>query len=156
MAARNKELYKFVVLCIVLFHGCIAPVTIRQMGSKKVPTRQGLYRGILVEFLGTSLEPIEAFLGLPYASLRSGQLRFIPPASFSRSSDNFMNANITSGVCPQPRFNDNKHFMKSLPLGRYKQIERVMSHTYEQREDCLGLNVYVPRKGELLDVYGQW
>ena len=47
--------------------------------SRVVRTRQGRVQGMVLVPDGPGLGPVEAFLGLPYASPPVGRLRFMPP-----------------------------------------------------------------------------
>lgn len=138
------------LLCVMFPNGSVAPVTIKSKGSKRVKTQSGQYRGVLVEFPMTHLRPIEAFNGMPYASLRDGKLRFIPPASFMRNRDKLIELNPTNSsiVCPQKKF-DKKTFMKQMNDGSFRRVQRVMSQNHTRKEDCLTLNVYVPQTGKV-------
>ncbi|XP_060080397.1 neuroligin-4, X-linked-like [Ylistrum balloti] len=138
------------LLFFIFPNGSVAPVTIKSIGSKKVKTQAGQYRGVLVEFPMTQLRPVEAFNGIPYATLRDGKLRFIPPASFIRNRNKLIELSPTNGsiVCPQKKF-DKKTFIKQMNDGSFRRVQRVMSQNHTRKEDCLSLSVYVPQIGKL-------
>ncbi|XP_069103966.1 neuroligin-4, X-linked-like isoform X2 [Argopecten irradians] len=134
------------LLFVIFPNGSVAPVTIKSIGSKKVKTQAGQYRGVLVEFPMTQLRPVEAFNGIPYATLRGRKLRFIPPASFIRNRNKLIELSPTNGsvVCPQKKF-DKKTFMKQMNDGSFRRVQRVMAQNHTRKEDCLSLSVYVPQ-----------
>jgi Carboxylesterase family len=51
------------------------------MPSRIVHTKYGSVSGTIVQLEGRSLEPVEVFKGIPYASPPTGSLRFMPPVS---------------------------------------------------------------------------
>lgn len=125
--------------------GCVAPVFIKQRGQRVVQTRQGRYRGVSVEFpREANLRAVEAFLGLPYASLRGGKLKFMPPATILRRSRHSIKDAINNTyVCPQ-KIQSDDDFIYS----RDKHAENVRSFTKKQTGDCLTLNLYIRVQGK--------
>ncbi|KAG4072555.1 hypothetical protein HA402_004644 [Bradysia odoriphaga] len=94
---------------------------------------------------------VEAFLGVPYATPPVGSLRFMPPVTPStwrntRLADRF------SPVCPQvpPVSGDDALF--DIPRGRLAQLRRILPLLANQSEDCLYLNLYVPRSDETNEI----
>ena len=63
------------VLCIQSVGGQSA------LNARIVKTKQGTVKGVLVVPSNRELQPVEAFLGVPYASPPVGALRFMPPVS---------------------------------------------------------------------------
>ena len=49
--------------------------------SRVVRTRQGRVQGMVLVPDGPGLGPVEAYLGVPYASPPVGRLRFMPPVA---------------------------------------------------------------------------
>ena len=56
-------------------------LTFDTLSARVVTTNHGKLRGVQIDFDGTSLQPVEAYLGVQYASLLGGTLRFMPPTS---------------------------------------------------------------------------
>ena len=115
-----------------------------QMSARVVETQYGKLRGVRVTLSNRRLTPVDAFLGLQYASLLDGQLRFMPPTGTTERWDGVRVALRYRPVCPQP-----------LPLPppperaderRHRRVD-LTAFVEHQREDCLNLNVYVPAKG---------
>ena len=52
-----------------------------QMSPRVVRTQYGEIRGVLITLPDTNLPLVEAYLGLQYASVLGGELRFMPPTS---------------------------------------------------------------------------
>ena len=52
-----------------------------QMTSRVVHTKYGSISGVIVHLEGRHLDPVEKFLGIPYASAPTGSLRFMPPVT---------------------------------------------------------------------------
>ncbi|XP_015110654.1 neuroligin-4, X-linked [Diachasma alloeum] len=115
--------------------------------SRIVETKSGQIRGILQE-LNTRLDPVEVFRGIPYAAPPLGDLRLRPPSPPSpwsgvRLADSF------GPVCPQklPDISNRTAALEKMPLGRYIQIQRMITFLGNQSEDCLTLNLYIPGSG---------
>jgi hypothetical protein len=66
-----------------------------QMPSRIIHTKYGSVSGTIMQLESRSLEPVEVFKGIPYASPPTGSLRFMPPVS----------AAIWSGVRKADRYN---------------------------------------------------
>ncbi|KAF4331850.1 carboxylesterase family [Fusarium beomiforme] len=103
-------------------------------------TKQGTFAGIQLN------NEVDAFLGVPYAEPPVGPLRFLPPQPVKGSKlvnkPDVYNATQFSPVCYQ--------FNYRSVLG-----DATLPRT-EESEDCLTLNVFVPRKaacGRLLPVF---
>jgi carboxylesterase type B len=93
--------------------------------SRTVTTREGSVRGIQVH------KAVDAFLGVPYAQPPVASLRFEPPRLPLKRTGVF-NATIFGPVCHQ--------FHYKTILGD------AIVETSGQSEDCLSLNVFVPRQ----------
>lgn len=76
------------------------------------------------KIVGENLENFFAFRGIPYAEAPVGDLRFAPPKPYSQSWNGLKDSKNYSAVCAQY-----DHF----------------GYIYEGEEDCLTLNVFVPK-----------
>jgi len=110
-----------------------------QMSARVVETQYGKLRGVRVTLSNRRLAPVDAFLGLQYASLLDGQLRFMPPTGTTEHWKGVRVALRYRPVCPQPPALEHES-----PNSRRIDMSQFVEH---QREDCLNLNVYVPAKG---------
>jgi len=105
-----------------------------------------------------TLTPVEAFLGVPYASPPSGNLRFMPPVAPVHWRG-VRQANHLSPVCPQPLVkllnstttsttfspSDNpEQLNRNFSQRYYDRLTRQLPYLRNQSEDCLYLNIYVP------------
>lgn len=134
-AAMNRLLLVFLTLpfCAAL-----------KYSTRVVRTKYGPLRGVIVQH-----PPVEAFLGVPYATPPLGALRYMPPVTPSmwrtpRLADSF------SAVCPQkaPQIENHTEALLEFPRGRLAYLERLLPLLTNQSEDCLYLNIYVPRSGK--------
>ncbi|XP_060574264.1 cholinesterase-like, partial [Ruditapes philippinarum] len=105
-------------------------ILINQYQSADVPsvaTKLGSITGETksVTFQGNKYQ-VDRYLGIPYAKPPTGDLRFQPPQPFGPFSETY-NAADFGASCPQPRF-------------PFFPVERKTD------EDCLFLNIYVPRQ----------
>lgn len=143
------------LVCLVLIailRGFVPVVIVKQLGPTIVTTKYGKLRGSLVEFPKDSyipLSPVEAYLGVQYASLHNGNLRFMRPSSPNERWNNIHSATDFRPVCPQQHIRA-KHLLKHLPEGSVEWMMRVTSFASIQKEDCLNLNLYVPIRGTFL------
>ncbi|XP_023242067.1 neuroligin-4, X-linked-like isoform X1 [Centruroides sculpturatus] len=120
----------------------------RRLASRVVPTKYGDLRGYTISLPHKSLQPIDVFLGVPYASAPVGSLRFMPPVTPPhwkgvRTADRF------SPVCPQryPDVSNETEALKRMPAGRLEYLKRLIPYLRNQSEDCLYLNIYAPSGG---------
>ncbi|CAK9809235.1 Neuroligin 4-like [Anthophora plagiata] len=112
--------------------------------TREVRVKQGRLRGFVVQpKTNHDLQPVDVFLGVPYAEPPVGSLRFSPPRSPEpwrgvRQSQEF------APVCPQviPKLRD-----EVKPV-RYEYLERLLPYLRNQNEDCLYLNIYTPHQPE--------
>ena len=118
-----------------------------QASPRIVETQYGRLRGTVVTLANRHLPQVEAFMGLQYASILQGGLRFMPPTSTMDKWDDIRFKLEPPPVCPQ-RIPDLEQLKKTLPLGRVKHFERLRPFLKEQKEECLYLNVYVPAGGK--------
>jgi len=127
-----------------------------QMSPYVVDTQYGRLRGVLFALpagLVSRAPPrsktvvVEAFLGLQYASLIDGELRFMPPTSSMEKWDGVRVALKFRPVCPQ-RVPDVNRLQRDVPTERVDHIKRLLPFLDKQTEDCLNLNIYVPARGQ--------
>lgn len=124
---------------------------------RTVNTKYGSLQGIVITFVrelnstrghGTRLTPVEAFLGVPYASPPSGNLRFMPPVAPTHWRG-VRQANHLSAVCPQtisPYMNSTESgdVSRNISERLFDRLQRQLPFVRNQSEDCLHLNIYVP------------
>lgn len=123
---------------------------VHKYSTRVVVTKYGPLRGIILQ-QHFNQPPVEAFLGVPYATPPLGSLRYMPPVTPSmwrstRLADSF------SPVCPQrpPEIGNRTEALLELPRGRLLYLEKLLPLLSNQSEDCLYMNIYVPRKGKFL------
>jgi len=58
-----------------------------KMSARVVQTQYGKLRGVRVTLSNRRLFPVDAYLGLQYASVLDGQLRFMPPTGTTEHWD---------------------------------------------------------------------
>ena len=71
----------YLLLLIVFWWSLIWSCRGQTLSPRIVKTKQGSLKGVLVIPPNRELQPVEAFLGLPYASPPVGALRYMPPVS---------------------------------------------------------------------------
>ncbi|XP_072385151.1 neuroligin-1-like [Diabrotica undecimpunctata] len=115
---------------------------VHKYSTRIVKTKYGPLRGIIIHMHPS----VEAFLGVPYATPPVGSLRYMPPVTPSmwkstRLADRF------SAVCPQrlPDIGNRSEALLEYPKNRLLYLEKVLPLLANQSEDCLYLNLYVPR-----------
>ncbi|KAI5704482.1 hypothetical protein M8J75_005830 [Diaphorina citri] len=113
--------------------------------SRIVEISSGAIRGIILEPNSRHLEPVEAFLGVPYAAPPVGQLRYAP-ANPPLNWTGTRLADALGPVCPQkfPDLSNKTAALQHMPVGRYQQLLRMEPYLGNFSEDCLHLNIYVP------------
>jgi len=106
-----------------------------QMSQRIINTRYGQLRGLLITLPNRTLPPVEAYLGLEYASLRGRELRFMPPTVSRIGPWNGVRTALKfRPICPQ-----------TVPTDiTPDRLSRILPFLDAQQEDCLYLNVYVP------------
>jgi len=115
-----------------------------QMSARVVETQYGKLRGVLVTLSNRRLPLVEAYLGLQYASLLGGELRFMPPTSTTEKWDGIRVALRYRPVCPQSPPPPASHGDTVQTSLRADHIERLRPFLERQSEECLNLNIYVP------------
>ncbi|XP_063698385.1 uncharacterized protein LOC134829289 isoform X2 [Culicoides brevitarsis] len=130
--------------CIPMIAGSSIHANVKY-STNIIKTKYGPLRGILVR----TNPPVEAFLGVPYATPPVGSLRYMPPVTPStwkntRLTDRF------APVCPQlpPVPASGPEALLEVPRERLAQLRRLLPLLANQSEDCLYLNLYVPRQGD--------
>ncbi|CAL1265206.1 unnamed protein product [Larinioides sclopetarius] len=118
--------------------------------TRIVTTKYGELRGFVATLPNRQLQPVEVFLGVPYASPPISALRFMPPVTPAhwkgvRSADRF------SPVCPQklPDIKNETEALKTMPSGRLEYLKKLLPYLRNQSEDCLYLNIYAPQRSFL-------
>ena len=131
-----------VTLYFVLVHISICQVRHGELDSQAPKIKQGMIRGQVVDFPsrnGPSLQPVVVFVGIKYAQV----FRFLPSSSVRRNWQHVKDAVNFSDVCTQRKLRRNASIW---PYGYFTQMKRKLKHTNVQLEDCLSLNIHVPRK----------
>ena len=159
MTDDNSHVNVAVILFVASFFYLPTSVSSRasasQMSPYVVETQYGRLRGVLLPLPGTvtgraqsrsKTVVVEAFMGLQYASLLGGELRFMPPTSSMEKWDGVRVALKFRPVCPQ-RVPDVNRLQRDVPTERVDHIKRLLPFLDKQNEECLNLNVYVPVRG---------
>lgn len=115
----------------------------QKYSTRTVRTRYGTLRGVE----DRSATSVETYYGVPYATPPIGALRYMPPVTPTPWRGTKL-ADTVPPACPQrPPEPDS-----SLPRSKRAYLERLAPMLANQSEDCLYLNLYVPKTphGELL------
>ena len=139
--------YVMVSLLFLVFGVSEARLFTSQMSPRVVSTQYGKIRGVLITLPDSHLPLVEAYLGLQYASILGGELRFMPPTSPMETWDGIRVALNFRPVCPQ-RIPTEEELLKELPVGRVEHLKRIIPFLERQAEECLNLNIYVPVRGK--------
>lgn len=123
----------------------------KQLSSSVINTRYGKVRGMLVEF-PNDLRPTIAYLGLRYADLDQGSMRFMPPKSPMERWSGTASAVGNQTACPQPKPLDRD---LGVPEERAARLRNISPFLHNQVEDCLTLNIYVPTKGKYYSLHSK-
>ncbi|XP_015792700.1 neuroligin-4, X-linked-like isoform X1 [Tetranychus urticae] len=120
--------------------------TNRRPSNRIISTKYGSLRGVYVN-LPHNLQPIEMFLGIPYASPPVGKLRFMPPVT-PAPWNGIKNADNYGPVCPQrlPNLSNETDALLRMTSYRLAHLKRLVPLLQNQSEDCLYLNIYLPAK----------
>ena len=114
---RNAAMSRLLLLLIAL-PLCAA----LKYSTRVVRTKYGPLRGVIIQH-----PPVEAFLGVPYATPPLGSLRYMPPVTPSMwRSPRF--ADTFSPVCPQksPQIANRTEALLELPRGRVAYLEKLL------------------------------
>lgn len=119
----------------LLLSGSLAQAQAPLSSPLTVKTTSGTYTGLL----NPSLPSVHQWLGIPYARPPLNSLRFMPPQP---SIDHGPNLTATSykPVCFQDSGNKTGIFWEVVPEFQNQDA---------QSEDCLYLNIWAPRRGEV-------
>ena len=146
MFAAAHLVIVFFVLLLALLRSC--NVQGQTLSPRIVRTKQGSVKGVLVIPSNRDLQPVEAFLGLPFAAPPVGALRFMPPVSplpwnGVRLMDKY------GPACPQtlPDVSNEREALRFVTRGRLQYLRRLLPYLRNQSEDCLYLNIYAPVTG---------
>ncbi|XP_018050472.1 PREDICTED: neuroligin-1-like [Atta colombica] len=132
---------KSVFLLALLCAQCCLAGTEALAGTQKyctrtIKTRYGILRGIEAR----SSTAVETYYGVPYATPPLGALRYMPPVT-PTPWRGIKFADTMPPACPQrPPVLD-----ESLPWQRQAYLKRLVPLLANQSEDCLYLNLYVPK-----------
>ena len=97
-------------------------------------------------FPNRNLGSVEAFFGVHYASVKDGELRFMPSTFPMEKWEGIRFASRFRPVCPQ-KIPDLQELEQKVPLARMKYFERLIPFLEFQTEECLNLNIYLPVRG---------
>lgn len=139
------NLLALIILLTQMLRPAEAKVFATQMSANIVETQYGKIRGILVTLPNRNLPSVEVYMGLQYASLLGGELRFMPPTSSMEKWDTTRVAIRFRPVCPQKLWHMEQAFNR-MSIGRVEHFKRILPFLEKQSEECLNLNLYVPAK----------
>ncbi|XP_067944159.1 neuroligin-4, X-linked-like [Watersipora subatra] len=139
------EIHFVISLLLVVVPLSHTSLTFDTLSDRVVTTDAGRLRGVQIDFRDTGLQSVEAYLGLQYASLHNGALRFMPPTSPTEKWNGVKIVNVFRPVCPQKRL-DFDNLLKEMPAARVERLRQISAFTKDQSEECLFLNIYVPAK----------
>ncbi|KFM56691.1 Neuroligin-4, X-linked, partial [Stegodyphus mimosarum] len=151
MDVTTKMLFGFIIFINPFYVmwstiGIVGAIAETQRPSTRVvQTKYGTLRGVIVTLSNKHLQPVEKFLGVPYAGVPTGSLRFMPPVTPPHWKG-VRPADHLSWVCPQklPDISNETEALKRMPAGRLDYLKRLVPFLTNQSEDCLYLNIYTP------------
>ncbi|GBP26813.1 Neuroligin-4, Y-linked [Eumeta japonica] len=114
--------------------------------TRIIGTRYGKLQGVILPMdQHKYLKPVEAYLGVPYATPPTGSNRFAPtraPAPW----DDVKTVDRMGPVCPQrlPDVSNETLALERMPKGRLEYLRRLLPRLKNQSEDCLYMNIYTP------------
>ncbi|VDK75259.1 unnamed protein product [Litomosoides sigmodontis] len=117
-------------------------------GIQAVTTTFGVLRGTIVSPNSGNLPPVVQYLGVPYGVAPSGQYRFNMAISAAKWTHMPKDAYSLSPVCIQsgiPELAEAKA-LKMTSAQRYDYMHKLFSKLKPQSEDCLYMNLYVPKE----------
>lgn len=107
----------------------------QKYSTRVVRTRYGTLRGIAAR-----TSEVEIYYGVPYATPPLGSLRYMPPVTPTPWRGTKL-ADSIPAACPQKSPKSDP----KLPSSRRLYLEKIAPILANQSEDCLYLNIYVPR-----------
>lgn len=108
----------------------------QKYSTRTVTTRYGTLRGVVAR----SSPNVETYYGVPYATPPLGALRYMPPVTPTPWRGTKF-ADTLPPACPQkPPEPD-----ETLPRTRRAYLQRIAPLLANRSEDCLYLNLYVPK-----------
>ena len=112
--------------------------------SRIITTKYGALQGSILSLPG-SLDPVEVYLGVPYATPPLRELRYVPPVT-PPPWKNVRQASRLGAVCPQnyPDISNVTEALKTMSKQRLATISNLIKYLRNQSEDCLYLNIYSP------------
>lgn len=137
-----------------LYQGGICKLDRTYLGDRKIAMPDGTaVQGIKVQFKPEcGLRNVDEYRGLKYAEIilsNKQSLRFLPNRDPGRSTEKERYATNYKPVCPQK--NMDKEMVARLPFPeKIKEAwVRIGTHTKNQSEECLWINLFVPYIGKL-------
>ncbi|XP_050309519.1 neuroligin-1-like isoform X2 [Anthonomus grandis grandis] len=132
----------FLVTILISCTGAGSSLLVHKYSTRVVKTKYGALRGVMIHIH----PPVEAFLGVPYATPPVGSLRYMPPVTPSIWKNTKL-ADRFGAVCPQrlPDIGNRSEALLEFPKARLLYLEKLLPLLANQSEDCLYLNIYVPR-----------
>ncbi|GFS34387.1 neuroligin 4-like [Trichonephila inaurata madagascariensis] len=117
--------------------------------TKVISTKYGELRGFIATLPNRQLQPVEVYLGVPYASPPISALRFMPPVTPAHWKGT-RNADRFGPVCPQkpPDITNETEALKTMTVGRLEYLKKLYPFLRNQSEDCLYLNIYAPLRSK--------
>lgn len=138
-----------VIILILTFasNSVNAQVSRERLAERVKSTRYGKVRGVQMDFPNTPLRSVEAYLGLHYADLDNGGMRFMPPKNPRSQWDDVRAAFDVKPACPQ-KVPHEREYNNKLPSNIAAHLRNITPFVIAQKEECLSLNLYVPIQSE--------
>ena len=117
--------------------------------NPRITTKYGELEGFL-NTLSDSVS-VAVFLGVPYATPPIKELRYVPPVT-PPPWKSVREAKTYSNVCPQnyPDVSNITEALKVMSRPRMEFIKSLIPNLRNQSEDCLYLNIYVPKNSKFI------
>lgn len=116
--------------------------------TRIISTKYGQLRGVYKTVPGVSVG-VEAYLGVPYATPPVGANRFSPTRTLSQWVG-IHEASEFGPACPQrlPDIRNETAALAVMSRAKLEELKRAIPVLTHQSEDCLYLNIYVPKPGK--------